>query len=213
MKKNTARRYTKPVSLYRVVSRPIPLAMAMGMSRNMGIGKNTSTPMKLNRKCAMAMVMALDELEFRMAAMKAVTVVPMFAPRINGTALRSVIIFCATIGTTTDVVMVLERMAAVVANPQKNDLNVFLKKKRLNFSGELAMSKPEISLRNNRIETNNKATESSASKNPLGMVFTKNSITGLNPRKVGEKEPDGVVLLMVKKFSAIQPAKLDRIPL
>ena len=93
MKKNTASRYTKPVSLYRVVSRPIPLAIAMGMSRNMGIGKNTSTPMKLNRKCAMAMVMALDELELRMAAIKAVTVVPMFAPRINGTALRSVIIF------------------------------------------------------------------------------------------------------------------------
>ena len=50
-------------------------------------------------------------------------VVPIFAPIMNGAACFSVTIFLRTIGTTTEVVMVLERMAAVVSNPQIKDFS------------------------------------------------------------------------------------------
>lgn len=196
-----------------MVRRPNPFAMAMGMLRKNGMGKKTSTPIKLNRKCAKAIVMALEELAFNVAAIIAVTVVPMLAPSINGTAFRRVIIFCATMGTTTDVVMVLERMAAVVNNPQKNDLMVFLKKNRLNFSGELAISNPDISFLNSRIDRNNKPKENRAKRNPLGMIFTRKSIIELNPDHKGVKVVPDVPLLTVKKFSVIQPERLERNPL
>ena len=65
------------------------------------------------------MLMAI--LEFDIAAMKAVMVVPMFAPRINGTTPWSFTTFFATSGTTSDVVTVLERIAAVSNSPQPKD--------------------------------------------------------------------------------------------
>lgn len=157
--------------------------------------------------------MALEELAFNVAAIIAVTVVPMLAPSINGTAFRRVIIFCATMGTTTEVVMVLERMAAVVTNPQKNDLIVFLKKNLLNFSGELAISNPEISFLNNKIDKNNNPKENRANRNPLGIRLTRKSIIGLNPDHNGVKAVADVLLLTVKKFSVIQPDRLERNPL
>ena len=77
--------------------------------------------MRLNKKWAIAILMALDVFEFKVAAIKAVIVVPMLAPKINGAASFNVAIFLATMGTTTDVVTVLERIAAVVSNPHVND--------------------------------------------------------------------------------------------
>ncbi len=69
----------------------------------------------------MAMLIAPDVFEFNKAAINAVIVVPIFAPIINGAACLRVTIFLATIGTTTDVVIVLERMAAVVSKPHEKD--------------------------------------------------------------------------------------------
>ena len=68
-------------------------------------------------------------LELNVLAINAVTVVPMLAPNIKALACLSLIIFLATKGTTREVVIVLERIAAVVTSPQPNDLYGFLKKK------------------------------------------------------------------------------------
>ena len=115
-KTNPARRYFK-------VSFPKPLAKEIGNFLKTGIGKNSNTPMKLNKKCAMAILMAPDVFEFKETAMKAVMVVPMLAPIINGAACFMPVIFLPTIGTTTDVVIVLDRMAAVVTSPHAKDFN------------------------------------------------------------------------------------------
>src|SRR5436190_13650981 len=104
-----------------MVSRPSPLASRIGISRKAGIGKNVSTPTRLNRKWAMAMLMAVFELTI--AARNALMVVPMLAPRINGTALRSLTNRLATRGTTNEVVTELLRIAAVVSTPQAKDLS------------------------------------------------------------------------------------------
>lgn len=50
----------------------------------------------------MAMLKAPLVFVFNKAAIKAVMVVPMLAPKINGAALRKETIRCATIGTSTD---------------------------------------------------------------------------------------------------------------
>jgi hypothetical protein len=84
-------------------------------------------------------------------------------------------------GTTTEVVIVLDRIAPVVIIPQKKDFPGFLKKKRLNRSGELAKSIPEISLLKRRIEENNKINDVRTSTNPFEIVLTKKSIIELNP--------------------------------
>ncbi len=70
----------------------------------------------------MAILMPPLVLEWSAAAIKAVMVVPILAPKMNGAALRNVVTFLATSGTTKDVVMVLDRMAAVNTVPQANDL-------------------------------------------------------------------------------------------
>ena len=121
------------------------------------------------------MLMAVDALTLSNAAMKAVMVVPMFAPKINGAAFRSDIIFCATIGTTTEIVMVLDRIAAVVTIPQKNDFQAFLKKNLLNRSGDVASKSPEINFRNNRMEVKSSMNASNARTNPFGIIFSKKS--------------------------------------
>ena len=84
------------------------------------MGKNNSIPMKLNKKCAKAILMALGDL--LKAATKAVKVVPIFAPMINGNALRKETLSVATNGTINDVVTVLECMSAVVTMPQEKAL-------------------------------------------------------------------------------------------
>ena len=68
------------------------------------------------------MLIELNVLVYKVAAIKAVIVVPTLAPIINGAACRSVVIFFATMGTTIEVVTVLDRIAAVVTRPQVNDL-------------------------------------------------------------------------------------------
>ena len=98
------------------------------------------------------MAMLMPWFELNMAAMRAVSVVPMFAPKINGAACFKPITFFATKGTTNEVVTVLDRMSAVVSNPQPNDLKELLKKNRLNLSCEL---KPNVLVkifRKNRID-------------------------------------------------------------
>src|SRR5688572_5339860 len=123
----------------------------------------------------MAMLMAVDAFTLSRAAMNAVMVVPMFAPRIKGAAFFNDTIFCATMGTTTEMVIVLERIAAVVTAPQKNDFHAFLKKNRLNRSGEVASKSPEISFLNNKIEVKSKTNANSAMRNPLGMIVKRKS--------------------------------------
>ena len=76
------------------------------------------------------MAILIAAFELKVAAINAVMVVPIFAPKINGTADFNFTTFFATSGTTKEVVTVLDRMAAVVSNPQVNDFNVFLKKNR-----------------------------------------------------------------------------------
>ena len=128
MKKNVKKRYEKPTNLYLNVRRPNPFAKRRGKSLTKGIGRKINTPIRLNKKWAMAILIAAFELN--VAAIKAVTVVPMLAPKINGTADFNFTTFFATNGTTIEVVTVLDRMAAVVNKPHANDLNVFLKKNR-----------------------------------------------------------------------------------
>jgi hypothetical protein len=72
-------------------------------------------------------------------------------------------------------------MAAVVSNPHENDLNWFLKKNRLNVSGDLASSKSEISLRKMRIDENSSASENKINTNTLGTLVRRKSIIGVNP--------------------------------
>ena len=67
-------------------------------------------------------------LELKMAAMNAVMGVPMLAPNMNGAAFFKLTAPFATNGTTNEVVMVLDRMMAVVRSPHPKDLNRFSKK-------------------------------------------------------------------------------------
>src|SRR6187402_3431498 len=142
-------------------------------------------PMKLNRKCAMAILMAA--LELNEAARKAVMVVPMLAPRINGTADRSFTNFLATSGTTRDVVTVLERMRAVVNNPHPKDLTGILKKNCWNLSGEPTPNKEERTFLKNRIDPNSNAKAITKRINPLSIEVTRKSMTGLKPLPKKEK--------------------------
>ena len=159
------------------------------------------------------MLIAPPVLTLKNAAMKAVMVVPMLAPNINGAALRSETIRCATIGTTTEVVIVLERMAAVVIVPQKNDFHAFLKKKRLKRSGELANRSPEINFRKTRIEVNSKMNDNAASRNPLGIISTSHPTTGPNIDHFGENElATGTAEAGLKKYVAIHCEMPDRNP-
>jgi len=147
------------------------------------------------------------------AAIKAVMVVPMLAPNMNGAALRNETIRCATMGTTTEVVIVLERMAAVVIVPQKKDFQAFLKKKRLKRSGELASNSPEISFLNTSMDVNKRINENVASKNPLGIMFTSHSTTGPKIYHFCEKElATGTAEAGWKKYVAIHCEMPDRNP-
>jgi len=142
-----------------------------------------STPIKLNRKWTMAILSPLAVFEFKNAAINAVTVVPILAPRIKGAACLSFTIFCATIGTTTEVVMVLDRMAAVVNKPQVKDLSGLLKKKRLKTSGDFAFKRSEINLLKIRMDAKSKATAAVVRKNGLGISAIKKLVMGLNPNQ------------------------------
>lgn len=72
--------------------------------------------------------MLIAMLELKTAAIKAVIVVPILAPRINGAASFKVTIFFATKGTTREVVMVLDRIVAVMISPHPKDFKRLLKK-------------------------------------------------------------------------------------
>ena len=124
----------------------------------------------------MAMLIAVEALTFNNAAINAVIVVPIFAPRIKGAAFFNDTIFCATMGTTTEMVIVLERIAAVVTIPQKKDFHAFLKKKRLNRSGEVASKSPDMIFLNSKIEVKSRANATSARKNPLGSNVNRTSV-------------------------------------
>src|SRR5690349_13151176 len=131
--------------------------------------------MKLKRKCAIAMLIAVEALTLSNAAINAVMVVPMLAPKIKGAAFRSDTIFCATIGTTTEMVIVLERMAAVVTMPQKKDFHAFLKKNRLKRSGDVASKRPEINFRNNKMDVKSNMNANKARRNPFGIIVNRKS--------------------------------------
>jgi hypothetical protein len=78
-------------------------------------------------------------------------------------------------GTTTEIVIVLDRIAAVVTAPQKNDFQAFLKKNLLKRSGDVASKSPEINFRNNKMEVNKSMNASNPRRNPLGMMVSKKS--------------------------------------
>ena len=170
---------TNPAIRYRSVSLPNAMESLIGTSFMAGIGKNNKTPIKLKRKWAMAMLMALL-LEFTIAAMNAVIVVPIFAPIINGAAIRIFTIFFATMGTTIEVVMVLERIAAVVMSPQKKDFISPAKKNLLNVSGDCDFRKFEMSLLKIRIEITRKINDSITSTTPFEIFATIKSVAKLN---------------------------------
>ena len=87
----------------------------------------------LKSKWTAAMIIASRVVAFSVTAINPVMVVPTFAPTMNGTACFNETSFLATIGTTSDVVIVLERIAAVVTAPQLKDFQGRLKKNLLNF--------------------------------------------------------------------------------
>jgi len=97
----------------------------MGIFRIDFIGKNIKTPIMLNNRCAVAMLIAASFL--KIAAIKAVIVVPIFAPKINGNASLALMRPIATTGTNKEVVTELDCIDAVSNTPHKNDLNLFLK--------------------------------------------------------------------------------------
>ena len=74
-------------------------------------------------------------------------------------------------------------MAAVVSNPQINDFSWFLKKKRLNTSGDFAFNRSEINFRKIRIDAKSSASANAARKNGLGILVIKKFITELNPNQ------------------------------
>src|SRR5688572_3745391 len=158
------------------------------------------------------MLMALDVLEFNVAAINAVIVVPILAPRINGAASFNVAIFLATMGTTTDVVMVLERIAAVVSRPHAKDLSGFVKKKRLNLSGDFAARRSEINLLKIRMEENKSASEIEANKNGLGIFVKRKSMIGANPDQKCDTVFSVGFIAGVKNKSAIQTEIEERNP-
>lgn len=125
------------------------------------------------------MLMALL-LEFTIAAINAVIVVPIFAPIINGAAIRIFTIFFATIGTTIEVVIVLERIAAVVTSPQKKDFISPAKKNLLNVSGDWAFNKFEMSFLKIRIEITRRINDIIASTTPFEIFATIRSVAKLN---------------------------------
>jgi len=107
----------------------------------------------------------------------------MFAPIIKGAACFRVTIFLATIGTTTEVVIVLDRIAAVVSNPHEKDFKGFLKKKRLNTSGDLAFNRLESNRRKMRIDVKRSTKANIARINALGIASIRASMIGPNPNQ------------------------------
>lgn len=126
----------------------------------------------------MAMLILSELFAYSSAAKNAVTVVPMLAPMMNGAACFNFTIFFATIGTTTDDVMVLDRIAAVVMRPHVKDFSGLLKKNLLKASGNRAFNKFEINLRKMRIDANNNTSASAVRKKGLGITSIKKLMMG-----------------------------------
>src|SRR5258708_25760497 len=131
--------------------------------------------------------MLIAVLEFTIADRKALIVVPMFATRINGTALRSLTIFFATKGTTNEVVTELDRIAAVVSTPQVNDFSGLRKKNRWKRSGEPKPSKLVSTFRKNRIEPKRINKDKIISRKLLPIEAANQSVITLNPPPNNEK--------------------------
>jgi len=157
------------------------------------------------------MLIELKVLVYKVAAMKAVMVVPTLAPIINGAACRRLVIFFATRGTTIEVVTVLDRIAAVVTRPQANDLSWSLKKKRLKDSGDRAFIKKDMRRRNTIIDPNSSINANSAR---IKGLFTVSSKEFVNGAKVHPPEDDGVDAGVDEPNSAvvIQDARPDKKP-
>lgn len=136
-------------------------------------------------------------------------VVPIFAPIMKGAAFRKETIFLATMGTTSDVVIVLDRIAAVVPSPHKKDLKSFRKKKRLKRSVELTSNNLEINFRKRIIDEKSKAKESTTSTKPF-RFSTRKSITGVNPSQKCEILFSTGPTVGVKKYEEMFPASDDK---
>ncbi len=114
------------VILYFEATSPNQLESAVSNSLNTGEERKNNTPKMLKSKWAIAMLVAVCDLN--MTTINAVIVVPMLAPRMNGIALFNEIFELATNGMTNEVVIELDCIPAVSKVPQKKDLELFLKK-------------------------------------------------------------------------------------
>jgi hypothetical protein len=109
-------------------------------------------------------------------------------------------------------VIVLERIAAVVNRPQEKDLSGFLKKKRLNVSGDLAFNKFDINRRKIRIEEKSNTSENEIRKKTLEMWSKRNRIRGANPIQKCEIVFSTGLSTGVKNTFAIHAETDDRKP-
>lgn len=115
-----------------LVISPNRAARNTGIFLKKGKGKNIAIPTRLNSKWAMAMLNAASD--FKIAASKAVMVVPRLMPIINGNAFFKDTFPVATMGTIREVVTELDCTAAVKTAPHANDFSGFLKTNCPNFS-------------------------------------------------------------------------------
>ena len=147
-----------PAILYLIVKSPSVFARNNGTWRRPGNGRNNNTPNKLKVRCTKAMIRVSLARAYKRTAMNAVTVVPIFAPRMNGAAFLRETKFFATIGTTNEVVMVLDLIAPVSTTPHVKDFSGLSKKNLPKDSGCLTFSAFETIRRNKSIDRNNNPT-------------------------------------------------------
>ena len=148
--------YAKPTSLILTVIFPIDFARNTGNLEIYGSKKKTITPVRLNRKCTMAKLIAASD--WKTAASKAVKVVPMLAPIMNWKAFLIFTLPVATSGTIKEVVRELDCETEVMIRPHENARYLFLKTIFSNRSLVLPMSILYSHLEIDLIQTNSKIT-------------------------------------------------------
>jgi len=184
----------------------------MGSFRNTGMGKKKTTPRTLKTKCARAMLIVCSPVVSIITAIKAVMVVPTFAPIMKGAACRKVVILFATMGTTTEVVIVLDLIAAVVSTPHEKDLNGCWKKNLLKASGDPAFNRFEMILLNNSIERNSKTNDKAARIAELPMWFKMKFVSESKGDHVSADSTGVALLFFPNIHSAITVEVDDRKP-
>ncbi len=120
--------------------------------------------------------------------------VPMLAPRMNGTTPFSLTNFLATRGTTNDVVIVLDLIAAVINSPQPKDWIGLLKKYRFTRSCVRNPSKLEITRLKRSIDPKSMEKERMMRTSPLPISSTSRVI--IAPRTEPRKDTPAAELVI-----------------